>query len=92
MKTDEKRIIKGYMGFKEYEYPLFLSLNKIYSEYKNWIYYNHTYYYESIGMNSWYRSPDKNILIEKLSNIYGNLIRDPSVINGEYGFNNIKFK
>ena len=43
-------------------------------------------------MNSWYRSPDKNILIEKLSNIYGNLIRDPSVINGEYGFNNIKFK
>ena len=92
MKTDEKRIIKGYMGFKEYEYPLFLSLNKIYSEYKNWIYYNHTYYYESIGMNSWYRSPDKNILIEKLSNIYGNLIRDPSVVNGEYGFNNIKFK
>ena len=31
-KTDEKRKIKGYMGFKEYEYPIFLSFNEIYNE------------------------------------------------------------
>ena len=92
MKTYEKRKIKGYMGFRDYEYPLFLTFNEIYNDYKRWIYYNHTYYYEKIGMNSWYKSPEKDILQGNVSEVYGNLIRDPSMINGEYGFNNIKFK
>ena len=92
MKTDEKRNIKGYMGFKSYEYPIFLSYDEIYNDYKKWIYYNHIHYYEKVGMNSWYKSPDKNELIDKLSNIYGPLVKDPSMINGPYGFNNIKFK
>ena len=77
------------MGFKEYEYPMFLTYDEIYNDYKKWIYYNHTYYYEKIGMNSWYKSPEKSILQGDVSEVYGNLIRDPSVINGEYGFKDI---
>ena len=53
---------------------------------------NHIYYYEKIGMNSWYKSPEKDELINKIINIYGPLVKDPSMINGPYGFNNIKFK
>lgn len=43
-------------------------------------------------MNSWYKSPDKSELIDKISKIYGSLVKDPSIMNGEYGFINIKFK
>ena len=92
MKTDSLIKVKGYMGFREYEYPSFLSFNEIYNDYKKWIYYNHIKYYEKIGMNSWYKSPDKSELIDKISKIYGSLVKDPSMINGEYGFINIKMK
>lgn len=91
-KTDEKRKINGYLSFNKYEYPMFLSLNDIYNDYMKWIYYNHTEYYENIKINNnWYSKPDKDELKDKLSEIYGSLIKDPSIINGDYGFNNIKF-
>ena len=88
MKKEEK----GYLGFSEYEYPLFLPLGEIYTNYKKWIYHNHTQYYDKIGMNSWCKSPDKIQLGNKISTKYGPLIKDPSAVNGLYGFNNIKFK
>ena len=31
MKTDELRKVKGYMGFTEYKYPMFLSFIEIYN-------------------------------------------------------------
>jgi hypothetical protein len=43
-------------------------------------------------MNSWCKSPDKIELNNKISSKYGQMIKDPSVMNGTYGFNNIKFK
>ena len=92
MKTNEFVTVKGYMGFKEYKYPMFLSLNEIYNDYKKWIYYNHIHYYEEIKMNRWYTNPDINDLQNKLIEKYGSLVKDPSIINGEYGFNNITFK
>ena len=33
IETNEKRKVKGYIGFTEYEYPLFLSFNEIYIDY-----------------------------------------------------------
>ena len=90
--TNEKRRIKGYLGFSEYEYPLFLPFGEIYTDYKKWIYYNHTRYYEKIGLNSWCKSPDKIQLGNKISIKYGPMIKDPSAVNGTYGFNNINFK
>ena len=91
-KTDDLIKKKGFMGIKEYEYPNFLSFTEIYNDYKKWIYYNHIRYYEKIGMNSWYKSPDKSELQENIIKIYGSLVKDPSMMNGEYGFINIKFK
>lgn len=92
IEQDNIRKVKRYMGLKEYKYPIFLSLDEIYNDYKKWIYYNHTHYYDKIGMNSWCKNPDKNDLQEKLIKQYGPLIKDPSVINGGYGFNGILFK
>ena len=43
-------------------------------------------------MNSWYKSPDKSELQENIIKIYDSLIKDPSMMNGEWGFINIKFK
>tara|TARA_B110000495_G_C22970206_1_gene569371 strand:+ start:57 stop:626 length:570 start_codon:yes stop_codon:yes gene_type:complete len=91
-KTDELIKVKGFMGFKEYEYPCFLSLDSIYNEYKRWLYYNHIYYYEQIGMNRWILKPDKKELQESIIKIYGSLLKDPSMMYGEWGFININFK
>ena len=54
--------------------------------------HSHIYYYEKIGMDSWYKSPEKDELRDKITTIYGPLVKDPSMINGSYGFNHIKFK
>jgi hypothetical protein len=83
---------KGYMGFREYEYPSFLSVDSIYSDYQKWIYYNHIRYYEKSGMDKWFsHDPDKLELKDKLIGTYGSLIRNPNGTR-EYGFINIQFK
>lgn len=92
IKTDKYIKVIGFMGYKNYEYPCFLSLDKIYNDYKKWLYYNHTYYYEKINMNQWFKNPDKNKLKDNITKIYGSLLKDPSVYYGEWGFINIKFK
>ena len=92
IKTDDYIKVKGFMGYKNYEYPSFLSLDKIYNDYKKWLYYNHTHYYEKNNMNQWFKNPDKNKLKDNITEIYGSLLKDPSAYYGEWGFINIKFK
>jgi len=92
-RTDELIKVSRYMGYKEYEYPCFLSLDSIYNDYKKWIYYNHIKYYEEIGMNRWFilKSPDKSELSISISKIYGDQIQNP-MDSSVRGFINIKFK
>jgi hypothetical protein len=93
IKTDELVKVSRYMGYREYEYPSFLSLDEIYNDYKKWIYYNHTKYYEEVGMNRWLvlKYPDKSELTELLSKQYGDQIQNP-MNDSISGFINIKFK
>ena len=88
VKIYETRTVKGFMGFKEYEYPHFLSLNEIYKKYREWIYYNHTRYYDKSGMTSCVYSPDKIELNDKCKKKLGELVRDP-VNHNEWGFINV---
>jgi hypothetical protein len=89
VETYEIVIKKGFMGYKDYEYPYFLSLNEIYNDYHKWIYHNHTKYYER--SKSMIYSFDKSELKEKCSEKYGELVRNPET-NSEWGFINIRFK
>ena len=82
------RIVKGFMGFKEYEYEYFLSMNEIYKEYREWIYYNHIRYYEKSGMTSCVYSPDKKELETKCKEEFGELVKNP-VNRSEWGFMNL---
>lgn len=93
LKTDELVKVKGFMGYREYEYPSFLSFDSIYQSYKDWLYYNHIKYYEEIGMGNRFsmRYPDKNSLETACIKIYGNKVKNPNGTE-EYGFINIKFK
>ena len=91
VKTDETVIRKGFMGYKEYEYPHFLSANAIYSNYKGWLYYNHTRYYEQKRFSSWIFSPEKNELLSQCALTFGDLLIDP-MGSSEWGFINLKFK
>ena len=90
-KTTEKYKIKGFMGWSEYEYQYFLSVNDIYKKYCDWIYYNHTKYYEEKKLGSYMRNPDKIELEKKCISEFGIIVRDP-VNKSEWGFVNITFK
>ena len=87
----DTRIVKGFMGIKEYKYPYFLSFNEIYKQYREWIYYNHIRYYEKNKMNSCIYSPDKKELNDKCITKFGELIKDPMNYY-EWGFLNLKIK
>ena len=90
-KCFDKKIVNGFMGFKEYEYEHFLSLNEIYNKYREWIYYNHIRYYEKSGMTSCIYSPDKKELNHKCITKFGELVKDP-INHREWGFLNLKIK
>ena len=91
VKTNEIITKKGLMGYKEYEYPHFIEFGKIYSDYRKWLYYNHSKYYEKMGHTSWIFSPEKKELQQKCIDTFGDLVVDPIDSSG-YGFINIKFK
>ena len=90
-KTIETHTIKGFLGWYNYEYPYFLSLNEIYDKYREWIYYNHIRYYEKSGMTSCIYSPDKKELNDKCITKFGELVKDP-INHREWGFLNLKIK
>tara|TARA_Y100001970_G_C14208501_1_gene845471 strand:- start:1590 stop:2156 length:567 start_codon:yes stop_codon:yes gene_type:complete len=88
VKCFDTRIVKGFMGIKEYEYDYFVSMNEIYKAYREWIYYNHIRYYESSGMNSYIYSPDRKELETKCKEKFGELVKDP-IYHREWGFMNL---
>jgi hypothetical protein len=90
-KTSDHITRKGFMGYNEYECPHFLSANTIYSDYREWLHYNHIRYYEEMGFTSWVKSPEKKELQQKCIDTFGDLVADPIDSSG-YGFINIKFK
>jgi hypothetical protein len=91
VETFETVIRKGFAGYKEYEYPHFVSANAIYIDYRKWLYYNHTRYYEQMGFTSWIRSPEKKELLGQCTDTFGDLVIDP-MGSSEWGFINLKFK
>jgi len=82
--------------------PMFLSLDKIYSMYRDWLNENYSEHYESTKYNSFLggEPPEKNELKEKLIEVYGEYTSDPNPIrqrkrndndfgvNDHFGFNN----
>ena len=63
-------------------------MDKLYKNYREWIYYNHIRYYEKSGMTSCVYSPDKKELNDKCKDKFGELVKDP-VNRSEWGFINV---
>ena len=102
--TDETKPVKinGIVVNIIDEQPLFISIDDIFNSYREWLckhyneYYNETKFEQCLG-----ESNDKNELVVKLTEVYGELTKNPHVLNNGcmddfitkkgYGFTHIKF-
>jgi len=102
-RTDETKPVKinGTIVNIIGEQPLFLSIDNIFHGYREWLctnyneYYNETKYEQCFG-----ESTDRNELVIKLTEVYGELTNNPHLLNNSmddfitkkgYGFTHIKF-
>jgi len=101
--TDETKPVKlnGIIVDMMGEKPLFLSIDDIFHNYKEWLCTNHNKHYNDTKYEQCFgESNDRNELIEKLTLVYGDLTANPHSFNNSmdnfmtkkgYGFTHIKF-